>query len=41
MYALLEWCEDPERTGGTFAHDCDAPIEWQVNQAVKCCCEQE
>ena len=41
MYLTLEWCEDPERTGGKVAHDCDDPIDWQFNQAVQCCCEQE
>lgn len=41
IYSFLEWCEDPERVGVEVEHDCDAPIDWQVNDAVKCCCEQE
>jgi hypothetical protein len=41
IYSFLEWCEDPERTGVEVDHDCDAPIDWQINDAVKCCCEQE
>lgn len=41
IYAIFDWCEDPERIGVAIAHDCDAPVDWQVNSAVKCCCEQE
>lgn len=41
IYSFLEWCEEPERTGVAVEHGCDEPIEWQVNDAVKCCCEQE
>jgi hypothetical protein len=41
IYSILEWCEDPERMGVEVEHECDAPIDWQVNDAVKCCCEQE
>lgn len=41
IYLELEWCEDPERTGGTISRECDEPIDYQVNEAVKCCCEQE
>ncbi|WP_205633211.1 hypothetical protein, partial [Enhygromyxa salina] len=41
IYASFEWCEDPARSGFEFAHECDEPIEWQFNSAVRCCCEQE
>ncbi len=41
IYFALELCEDPERTGLEIAHDCEAPIDYQANDAVKCCCEQE
>jgi hypothetical protein len=41
IYSGLEWCEDPERSGGGIQHECNEPIDWQLNWAVKCCCEQE
>jgi hypothetical protein len=37
----VEWCEDSDIVGAEVAHDCNDPIEWQVNSAVKCCCEQD
>ncbi|PRP96516.1 hypothetical protein ENSA5_35920 [Enhygromyxa salina] len=40
IYTILEWCEDPDRIGVEIAHDCNEPVDWQVNAAVKCCCEQ-
>ncbi|PRP99659.1 hypothetical protein ENSA7_62990 [Enhygromyxa salina] len=41
LYSVLEWCEDPDRIGLAFEHECDDAIDWQVNQAVQCCCTQE
>jgi hypothetical protein len=41
IYSALEWCEDPDRRGIEIERECDEPIEWQLNSAVKCCCEQE
>lgn len=41
IFSFLEWCEDSENVGVEVDHECDAPIDWQVNDAVKCCCEQE
>ncbi|KIG17621.1 hypothetical protein DB30_03102 [Enhygromyxa salina] len=41
LYYNITLCEDPDRTGILFEHECDDPIEWQLNEAVKCCCEQE
>jgi hypothetical protein len=41
IYYDMMFCEDPDRTGGGIERECDEPIDWQVNEAVKCCCEQE
>ncbi|WP_146658446.1 hypothetical protein [Enhygromyxa salina] len=41
LYYDITLCEDPDRTGLLFEHECDEPIEWQFNNSVKCCCEQE
>ncbi|WP_146661748.1 hypothetical protein [Enhygromyxa salina] len=41
IYANFEWCEDPARSGFEVERECDEPIDWQFNSAVKCCCEQE
>ena len=40
IYAVLEWCQDPELDGGGIERSCDEPIDWQLNEAVKCCCDQ-
>jgi hypothetical protein len=41
IYYDITLCEDPERMGGEIKRECDEPIDWQFNEAVKCCCEQE
>jgi hypothetical protein len=41
IYSFFEWCEDPDKIGVEVEHDCDDPIDWQVNSAVECCCEQQ
>ncbi|KIG14866.1 hypothetical protein DB30_06248 [Enhygromyxa salina] len=36
----LEDCTDPEQIGPVVSRSCDEAIEWQVNTAARCCCEQ-
>jgi hypothetical protein len=40
LYTVLEWCEPPDAMGAQIKRGCDEPIDWQVNSAVRCCCEQ-
>ncbi|KIG18837.1 hypothetical protein DB30_07173 [Enhygromyxa salina] len=35
------FCEAPTAIGVEIERECDEPIDWQLNEAVKCCCEQE
>ncbi|KIG18836.1 hypothetical protein DB30_07172 [Enhygromyxa salina] len=37
----MEFCEAPDAIGTKLGGECDELIDWQVNEAVKCCCEQE
>lgn len=41
IYFDMPLCEDTTRVGLEVERGCDEPIEWQINEAVKCCCEQE
>ncbi|PRQ08573.1 hypothetical protein ENSA7_18590 [Enhygromyxa salina] len=41
LYYDIGLCEDHGLAGLPFERECDGPIDWQVNEAVKCCCEQE
>jgi hypothetical protein len=40
IHAVVEWCEDPTKEGVLIEHGCAEPIDWQVNEAAQCCCEQ-
>lgn len=40
IHANLENCLDPSKEGVLQPHPCDEPIDWQVNAAAQCCCEQ-
>ncbi|WP_146657989.1 hypothetical protein [Enhygromyxa salina] len=37
----MMFCEAPTAIGVEIERECDEPIDWQLNEAVKCCCEQE
>ncbi|KIG18835.1 hypothetical protein DB30_07171 [Enhygromyxa salina] len=41
IFYNMTFCEDPGIDGVEYERECDEPIDWQVNEAVKCCCEQE
>lgn len=40
IHAIVDWCEDSTKEGVLIAHGCAEPIDWQVNEAAQCCCEQ-
>jgi hypothetical protein len=40
IHAILDWCMDPTKEGVLIGHSCSEPIDWQVNEAAQCCCEQ-
>ncbi len=40
IHAIVDWCMDPTKEGVLIDHGCSEPIDWQVNEAAQCCCEQ-
>ena len=40
IHSNLDDCTDPERIGVIVSRSCEEPIDWQVNTAAQCCCEQ-
>ncbi|WP_146660279.1 hypothetical protein [Enhygromyxa salina] len=42
IHSNLEDCTNPEMIiGGVISRRCDEGIDWQVNTAARCCCEQD
>ncbi|PRQ02498.1 hypothetical protein ENSA5_22490 [Enhygromyxa salina] len=40
IYSNLDDCSHPGWVGVIVSRSCDEAIEWQVNTAARCCCEQ-
>ena len=40
IHTIVDWCMDPTKEGVPREGGCSEPIDWQVNEAAQCCCEQ-
>lgn len=40
IHSNVDDCADPSVQGVVVSRSCDANIDWQVNTAARCCCEQ-
>jgi hypothetical protein len=40
IHSNLGDCTNPDKMGVVISRGCDEVIDWQVNTAARCCCEQ-